>query len=117
MKRYACILLALLLRHVPQELLANRPQEKQYAVILSMDAFRWDLAGRSHTPTPDLLARVGTYAEIYPVYPRTPSSHAMAGPAWPPRGRIPASTTARRTPARFRLAGRPHAGFWGGEPI
>ena len=56
-----------------------------------MDAFRWDLAGRSHTPTLDSLARAGTYAEIYPVYPSNtfPSHYAMATGLHPrpPRGR------------------------------
>ena len=83
MKRYACILLALLFAGCAasrRSAVATAPQEKQYAVILSMDAFRWDLAGRSHTPTLDSLARVGTYAEIYPVYPSNtfPSHYAMA---------------------------------------
>lgn len=56
MKRYACILLALLFAGCAasrRSAVATAPQEKQYAVILSMDAFRWDLAGRSHTPTLD----------------------------------------------------------------
>ena len=58
MKRYACILLALLFAGCAasrRSAVATAPQEKQYAVILSMDAFRWDLAGRSHTPTLDSL--------------------------------------------------------------
>ena len=64
------------------------PDGKQYVVILSMDAFRWDLAGRSHTPTLDSLARAGTYAEIYPVYPPIPS---RATTPWR-RGCIPTTT-------------------------
>ena len=58
MKRYACILLALLFAGCAasrRSAVATAPQEKQYAVILSMDAFRWDLAGRSHPPTLDSL--------------------------------------------------------------
>ena len=45
-----------------------------------MDAFRWDLAGRSHTPTlGDSLARAGTYAKFIRSTPPIPSSHyAMA---------------------------------------
>lgn len=99
------------------------PKEKQYVVILSMDAFRWDLAGRSHTPTLDSLARVGTYAEIYPVYPSNtfPSHYAMA------TGLHPNNHGVVNNGYYDRLQGRNVSvfdsldvripGFWGGEPI
>lgn len=83
MKKYTFFLLLVLLTGCAASRKAHvsaTPDGKQYVVILSMDAFRWDLAGRSHTPTLDSLARVGTYAEIYPVYPSNtfPSHYAMA---------------------------------------
>lgn len=83
MKKYTFFLLLILLTGCASSRKAHvsaTPDGKQYVVILSMDAFRWDLAGRSHTPTLDSLARAGTYAEIYPVYPSNtfPSHYAMA---------------------------------------
>lgn len=50
MKRYACILLALLSAGCAtsrRSAVATAPQEKQYAVILSMDAFREGFRQRS----------------------------------------------------------------------
>ena len=86
MKRPLLFLLLLALtgcaasRHAGSYPASAAPGKKQYAGILSMDAFRWDLAGRSHTPTLDSLARVGTYAEVFPVYPSNtfPSHYSMA---------------------------------------
>lgn len=54
--------------------------DNRYVVILSMDAFRWDLASHAHTPTLDSLRRAGTCAEVYPVFPSItfPSHYAMA---------------------------------------
>lgn len=83
MKKYTFFLLLILLTGCASSRKAHvsaTPDGKQYVVILSMDAFRWDLAGRSHTPTLDSLAGGRTYAEIYPVYPSNtfPSHYAMA---------------------------------------
>ena len=91
MKKYTFFLLLILLTGCAASRKAHvsaTPDGKQYVVILSMDAFRWDLAGRSHTPTLDSLARAGTYAEIYPVYPSIPS---RATTPWQ-RGCIPTTT-------------------------
>lgn len=102
---------------------AVQPHEKQYAVILSMDAFRWDLAGRSHTPTLDSLARVGTYAEIYPVYPSNtfPSHYAMATGLHPDHHGVVNNNFYDRTAGRRLSVFDPTdvrtPGFWGGEPI
>lgn len=126
MKRYACILLALLSAGCAtsrRSAVATAPQEKQYAVILSMDAFRWDLAGRSHTPTLDSLARVGTYAEIYPVYPSNtfPSHYAMATGLHPDHHGVVNNGFYDRTQGRrlsvFDSLDVRTPGFWGGEPI
>ena len=126
MKRYACILLALLSAGCAtsrRSAVATAPQEKQYAVILSMDAFRWDLADRSHTPTLDSLARVGTYAEIYPVYPSNtfPSHYAMATGLHPDHHGVVNNGFYDRTQGRrlsvFDSLDVRTPGFWGGEPI
>ena len=90
MKKYTFFLLLILLTGCAASRKAHvsaTPDGKQYVVILSMDAFRWDLAGRSHTPTLDSLARAGTYAEIRSI-PPTPS---RAITPWP-RDCIPTTT-------------------------
>ena len=92
MKKYTFFLLLILLTGCAASRKAHvsaTPDGKQYVVILSMDAFRWDLAGRSHTPTLDSLARAGTYAEIYPVlqYLPEPLRHGDGAASRPPRGR------------------------------
>ncbi len=82
MKRYACILLALLFAGCAasrRSAVATAPTEKQYVVILSMDAFRWDLAGRSHTPTLDSLARAGPMPKFIRSTPPTPSEPLRHG--------------------------------------
>ena len=99
------------------------PQEKQYAVILSMDAFRWDLAARSHTPTLDSLARVGTYAEVFPVYPSNtfPSHYAMATGLHPDHHGVVNNSFFDKMQGRklsvFDAEDVKTPGFWGGEPI
>ena len=99
------------------------PQEKQYAVILSMDAFRWDLASRSHTPTLDSLAQAGTYAEVFPVYPSNtfPSHYAMATGLHPDRHGVVNNSFFDKMQGRKLSVFDPQdvktPGFWGGEPI
>ena len=99
------------------------PQEKQYAVILSMDAFRWDLAGRSHTPTLDSLARAGAYAEVFPVYPSNtfPSHYAMATGLHPDHHGVVNNAFFDKMQGRellvFDAEDVKTPGFWGGEPI
>lgn len=88
-----------------------------------MDAFRWDLASRSHTPTLDSLARVGSYAEIFPVYPSNtfPSHYAMATGLHPDRHGVVNNSFYDRKAARilsvFDSVDVRMPGFWGGEPI
>lgn len=99
------------------------PAEKQYAIILSMDAFRWDLADRAHTPTLDSLKRVGSYAEIYPVYPSNtfPSHYSMATGLHPDHHGVVNNNFYDRTQQRelsvFNARDVRIPGFWGGEPI
>lgn len=99
------------------------PAEKQYAVILSMDAFRWDLADRARTPTLDSLRRAGSYAEIYPVYPSNtfPSHYSMATGLHPDHHGVVNNNFYDRTQQRelsvFDADDVRIPGFWGGEPI
>lgn len=126
MKRYPYLLLSLLLAgcaansRMPE---VQAPQKKQYAVILSMDAFRWDLAARSHTPTLDSLAGAGVYAEIFPVYPSNtfPSHYSMATGLHPDRHGVVNNSFYDRIQGRRLSVFDPQdvrtPGFWGGEPI
>lgn len=98
-------------------------QEKQYAVILSLDGFRWDLAGRSHTPTLDSLRKAGSYAEIYPVFPANtfPSHYAMATGLHPDHhGVVNNSFYDKKTGRKrsvFNGSDVRTEGFWNGDPI
>lgn len=58
---------------------APREQDR-YVVILSLDAFRWDLTSKADTPTLDSLRKAGSYAETYPCFPSNtfPNHYAMA---------------------------------------
>ena len=64
--------------------------DEHYVIILSMDAFRWDLPQRCHTPTLDSLRRVGVFAETYPVFPANtfPNHYSMATGLHPDRHNI-----------------------------
>ena len=126
MKKYTFFLLLILLTGCASSRKAHvsaTPDGKQYVVILSMDAFRWDLAGRSHTPTLDSLARTGTYAEIYPVYPSNtfPSHYAMATGLHPDHHGVVNNNFYDRKIGRklsvFDAEDVRLPGFWSGEPI
>ena len=126
MKKYMFFLLLVLLTGCAASRKAHvsaTPDGKQYVVILSMDAFRWDLAGRSHTPTLDSLARAGTYAEIYPVYPSNtfPSHYAMATGLHPDHHGVVNNNFYDRKAGRklsvFDAEDVRLPGFWSGEPI
>lgn len=129
MTKHLFLLLALSLtgcsasRHAGRYPASAAPQEKQYAVILSMDAFRWDLASRSRTPTLDSLARAGSYAEIFPVYPSNtfPSHYAMATGLHPDRHGVVNNSFFDKMQGRrlsvFDAGDVLTPGFWGGEPI
>lgn len=97
--------------------------DNRYVVILSMDAFRWDLADRAFTPTLDSLKRVGSYAEIYPVFPSNtfPSHYAMATGLHPDHhGVVNNGFYDKSIGRRLSVFDREDVllpGFWGGEPI
>ena len=98
---------------------ARASGEKQYVVILSMDAFRWDLADRARTPTLDSLRRAGCYAEIYPVFPSNtfPSHYSMATGLHPDRHGVVNNSFYDRTEGRtlsvFDARDVLTPGFWG----
>ncbi len=104
---------------------SERPfdNDNRYVIILSMDAFRWDLAERANTPTLDSLRAVGSYAEIYPVYPSNtfPSHYAMATGLHPDHHGVVNNGFYDREAGRemsvFSKADTRTEGFWGGEPI
>lgn len=125
--KYAIVILTVILcttcattRHAA---FSEGPKEKQYAVILSLDGFRWDLAGRSHTPTLDSLRRAGSYSEVYPVFPANtfPSHYAMATGLHPDHHGVVNNAFYDRSEQRYLSVFKPAdvrtEGFWGGEPI
>lgn len=126
MKKYILLLLVLVTgcaaqRPIPaSEAFDNN---NRYVVILSMDAFRWDLADRAFTPTLDSLKRVGSYAEIYPVFPSNtfPSHYAMATGLHPDHhGVVNNGFYDRETGRHLSVFDREDVllpGFWEGEPI
>ncbi|MEG1611704.1 MAG: ectonucleotide pyrophosphatase/phosphodiesterase [Alistipes sp.] len=128
MKKLGCYLLLLLLvtgcatsRHTAVTHSSFDPN--RYVVILSMDAFRWDLAHRAHTPTLDSLRRAGAYAEMIPVFPANtfPSHYSMATGLHPDHhGVVNNSFYDRTHQHRMSVFDKEDVrteGFWGGEPI
>ena len=111
--------------HAPRTVLQEErnPEEQPYVIILSMDAFRHDLAGRAHTPTLDSLKRVGCYSEIYPVFPSNtfPSHYSMATGLHPDHhGVVNNNFYDKKAQVRrsvFKRSDVLTKGFWGGEPI
>ena len=97
--------------------------ENRYVIILSMDAFRWDLAAHANTPTLDSLRRVGTYAETYPVYPSNtfPNHYSMATGLHPDDHGVVNNNFYDKVLGRelsvFKLADTSTPNFWGGDPI
>lgn len=98
--------------------------DKQYVIILSTDAFRYDLASRSETPTLDSLMEVGTYSEIYPVFPSNtfPSHYAMATGLYPEHHGIVNNAFYDKTLGRIVKPLGNHDDlvnpkFWHGDPI
>jgi len=97
--------------------------DERYVIILSMDAFRWDLAGRCDTPTLDSLRRAGTYAETYPVFPSNtfPNHYSMATGLHPDHHNIVNNGFYDRALGRdmsvFRLSDTHTPDFWWGDPV
>lgn len=97
--------------------------KNRYAVIISIDALRWDLPSKCNTPTLDSLRAVGTYCETYPVFPANtfPSHYSMATGLHPDHHGIVNNRFLMRDLGRTVLSWNPDditlPGFWGGEPI
>lgn len=126
MKKSLFLLLILISGCAAQHRIANVPpydNDNRYVVILSMDAFRWDLADRSFTPTLDSLRRVGSYAEIFPVFPANtfPSHYSMATGLHPDHhGVVNNSFYDKSEGLRMSVFDDKDVrteNFWGGEPI
>ena len=94
----------------------------RYVVIVSADGFRWDLPGRAHTPTLDSLRRVGTHAEMEPVFPSNtfPSHYSMATGLYPDSHGIVNNTFYSDSLGRYSMGDTSAvriAAFYGGEPL
>ena len=102
----------------------NVPQnDENYVVILSMDAFRHDLADLYETPTLDSIARVGVFSEIMPCFPSNtfPNHYAMATGLHPDHhGIVNNSFYAKELGKSYAISdpeARVNADFYKGEPI
>lgn len=100
----------------------SQPDER-HVVILSMDAFRHDLASMYDTPTLDSVASVGVYSEIMPVFPSNtfPNHYSMATGLHPDHHGIVNNSfydkSLRKSYAISDAAARENAAFYKGEPI
>ncbi|MBQ3071101.1 MAG: alkaline phosphatase family protein [Tidjanibacter sp.] len=100
----------------------SQPDER-HVVILSMDAFRHDLASMYDTPTLDSVASVGVYSEIMPVFPSNtfPNHYSMATGLHPDHHGIVNNSfydkLLRKSYAISDAAARENAAFYKGEPI
>ncbi|MBQ5807187.1 MAG: alkaline phosphatase family protein, partial [Tidjanibacter sp.] len=102
----------------------NKAQDgENYVVILSMDAFRHDLADFYDTPTLDSIAKVGVFSEIMPCFPSNtfPNHYAMATGLHPDHhGIVNNSFYAKELGKRYSIGdaeARVNADFYKGEPI
>ncbi len=102
----------------------NKAQNgENYVVILSMDAFRHDLADFYDTPTLDSIAKVGVFSEIMPCFPSNtfPNHYAMATGLHPDHhGIVNNSFYAKELGKRYSIGdaeARVNADFYKGEPI
>ncbi|MBO7300871.1 MAG: alkaline phosphatase family protein [Tidjanibacter sp.] len=97
--------------------------KESYVVILSMDAFRYDLADMYDTPTLDSIARVGVYSEIMPCFPSNtfPNHYSMATGLHPDHHGIVNNTffdeTTYKTYSISDDDAKADANFYKGEPI
>ena len=100
------------------------PASEQYVVMLSMDGFRWDYAGRVETPNLDYIASRGVIAEyVKPVFPSKtfPNHYSMATGLYPDNhGIVDNNFTCPDLGLTYRLGDREsveNGDFYGGEPI
>ncbi len=95
----------------------------KYVIVLSMDAFRWDLAGHANTPTLDSLRAAGSYTNTIPVYPSNtfPSHYSMATGLHPNNHGIVNNNFYHKGLEKyisvFDKEARSIESLWGGEPI
>ncbi len=104
---------------------AKEPAEKpkEYVVILSMDAFRYDLPDNYSTPTLDSIKRVGVFSEIMPCFPANtfPNHYSMATGLYPDHhGIVNNSFYDKAMGKSYSITddeARVNPGFYKGEPI
>lgn len=95
----------------------------KHVVILSMDAFRHDLASMYDTPTLDSIASVGVYSEIMPCFPSNtfPNHYSMATGLHPDHHGIVNNSfydeTMYKNYSISDAEARENADFYKGEPI
>ncbi len=99
------------------------PSEQKHVIILSMDGFRWDYTQNADTPTLDSLRRVGSYAQMLPVFPANtfPSHYSMATGLHPDHHGVTNNAFYDQEKGKilsvFDAEDCKTEGFWGGEPI
>ncbi len=99
------------------------PNDEKRVVILSMDGFRWDYASNANTPTLDSVKRVGSYAQVLPIFPSNtfPSHYSMATGLHPDHHGVTNNAFYDETKGRilsvFKAEDCRTEDFWGGEPI
>lgn len=99
-------------------------ESPQYVIMLSMDGFRWDYAGRVHTPSLDHLAASGVTTDyMIPAFPAKtfPNHYSMATGLYPDNhGIVNNNFYCPVLDMTYRLGDRAaveNGIFYGGEPI
>lgn len=101
----------------------NQDPSKQYVVIFSLDAFRWDLKDKYETPALDSVMTVGVWSEIKPCFPANtfPNHYSMATGLYPDHhGIVNNSFYDKNLKANYSIsntAARENPAFYYGEPI
>jgi len=102
----------------------SAPKAETRIILVSLDGFRWDFAGRVDTPNLDRLANAGIRAEkLLAAFPTKtfPNHYTLVTGLWPSNHGIVGNNI--RDPeleARFGLGNREAVAdgrWWGGEPI
>jgi len=106
-----------------QEETEGKTAPKQIVVILSMDAFRYDLPDLWNTPTLDSVASVGVHATIKPCFPANtfPNHYSMATGLYPDHhGIVNNNFYSYSLKASYSISNaeaRAYAPFYKGEPV
>ena len=107
----------------PQEDTLHKTAPRQIVVILSMDAFRYDLPEIWSTPTLDSVASVGVHATIRPCFPANtfPNHYSMATGLYPDHhGIVNNNFYSYSLKASYSISNaeaRAYVPFYKGEPV